>query len=344
MNKHWMRLMIVLLALGAVALMIHDFLRVDVGVGVFRTEPPVVMGTDTEVTVVTTRELAAEALSSAEVALRNVETRMSRHLEASALSRLNAAAAGQAVTLPVELMDLLRVSRELAEATQGAFDVTCLPIIDAWKQADKQGRRPSEDELAAAMALAGWEHFGLGDGTVTKDADGARIDLGGVAKGYGIDRAVWAMLEVGTSGGLVNVGGDVRGFGGRPGGEAWIVGIRSPFDESVLLRLAIRNAAVCTSGNYERHIEIDGKRYSHIVDPRTGRPAEMTPSVTVIAPTATLADAWATALSVLGADGLELIEKLDGVEAMLVLGTPDEYELKMTSGFEKYRVRKSSRD
>jgi len=300
-----------------------------------------VMGTETELIAVCVPArpgVIGEALRQAEAALRDVEVRMSAHLSAGELGRLNDAPPGEVVPLSAETMRVLRLAHAFAAQTDGAFDVTCRPLIETWKQAGRAKRLPTDEEIAAALARTGWRNFELLDGGVRKLVDGAGVDLGGIAKGFGIDRAVEAMRQAGATGGLVNVGGDVACFGRRQDGRAWRIAVQSPFDASAIALLELTDGAVCTSGNYQRFVEIDGKRYSHIMDPRTGRPAEMTPSVTVTAPTAVTADAWATALSVLGRAGLDRIPAGSGLEAMLVLGSPGDYRLHATAGLRRLLV------
>ena len=297
------------------------------------------MGTECELTVVFPSgksHLIEPTLQRAETALREVEVRMSTHIAAAELSRLNAARAGELVELSPATMEVLRTSRELATQTQGAFDVTCRPILQAWVRTRGTARLPTQEQLTEAKSQTGWEHFELVGSGVRKGIDGAGIDLGGITKGYAIDLAITAMMEAQGSGGLVNVGGDVRCFGARKDGGPWCIGIRNPFDNTLIGTLKIRDASVCTSGNYQRFIEIDGKRYSHIVDPRTALPAEMTPSVTTVAPTAAIADGWATALGVLGAEGLRLIPADSDIEAAIIIGTPQKYEIRVTEGFERF--------
>ena len=157
-----------------------------------------------------------------------------------------------------------------------------------------------------------------------------RVDLGGVAKGYGIDRAVAAMREAGVAGGLVDVGGDLRVFGKPPRGDRWEVMVRSPLTKGTIVTLKLTESAVCTSGSYFRFVKIGGRRFSHIIDPRSGQPAAGVASATVLAPDAATADGWATALSVLGQDGLELLPKQ--AEAMLVIGSKDAPRAVVTPG------------
>ena len=342
MKRRWGTIPISLLLFCAFAFMLSDAWSVRRrGLKSFRRQPLGVMGTECELIVVVPQsrtEKAGGILRAAEAALRNTEAHMSVYLVASELSRLNAAPAGQIVKLSPEMLQLLRKCRKLAGQTRGAFDVTCRPLFDVWAQAGKEGRLPTDEEIRHAKSLSGWQHIELLETGARKRIDGASIDLGGIAKGYAIDLAVRAMGEAGADGGLVNVGGDVACFGRNTDAVRWTVGVRSPFDETMTATLAIADAAVCTSGNYRRFVEIGHKRYSHIVDPRSGRPAEMTPSVTVIGPVAAEVDAWATALSVLGVEGLRLIPDSSGIEAMIVIGTAESYEIHISEGFDKFFV------
>jgi FAD:protein FMN transferase len=298
-----------------------------------------IMGTDTELTAVAAghqKTKALAALQKAEQALRDVEVKMSSWLEASELSQFNVAQAGQAAKLSETTLGLLRLSKQIAEQTDGAFDVTCRPILLTWAAAREAKQLPGDKDIALAISKCGWDKIRLQADSAIKTVDGACVDLGGIAKGFGIDQAAESLEKSGMLGAMVNVGGDVRCFGQRPNGGKWRIGVRSPFDgDPTFGIIEISSGSVCTSGNYERFFTIGDKRYSHIVDPRTGRPVDTAPSVTVVAPTATIADAWATALSVLGEAGLELINENSGIEAMLVIGGPKDYRLVMTPGFDK---------
>ena len=266
---------------------------------------------------------------------------MSAKLADSELSSFNASPAGKIVELSSPLMEVLRRAMEISARSDGAFDVTCRPVLQLWKQAGKAGRLPDETALRDALQRVGYTKIKLRETGAEKQTEGVSVDLGGIAKGYGIDRALEAIRDSGCEGGLVDVGGDIRCFGRSRSGRKWRIGIRNPFDprsEKMLAVAALDDGAVCTSGNYFRFTEIDGRRYSHIVDPRTGRPVDAAPSVTVVAPTAITADAWATALSVLGADGLARLEKEEGVEAMMIVGGAENAEVRMTPGMEKLLV------
>ncbi len=311
----------------------------------YASQPIGVMGTQCMLTVVVDSRVAVSArgsLLAGEDALRAIEARMSTYIELSELSRLNAAPAGEAVKLSPDTLAVLRLAKELHGRTGGAFDATCLPVFKLWARAGKVRRLPTDAEVAAARSAGGWDKIELLDGAARKTIDTAGIGLGGIAKGYAIDRAIEAMRAATCSGGLVDVGGDIRCFGLSPRGGLWRVAVRDPFgtgSDAFLGTLELTGLAVCTSGNYERYTEIGGKRYSHIIDPRTARPVDLAPSVTVVAPTAAVADGWATALSVLGPKGLDLLAPDSGIEAMIVVGGPEDYTVHQTPGFAKLLAR-----
>ncbi|MCE5277407.1 MAG: FAD:protein FMN transferase [Planctomycetaceae bacterium] len=301
-----------------------------------------IMGTVTEITATGDfgdEEAINQAMIDALKALRQVEALMSVYLSQSELSQFNAAPVGQVVPLSPEIMTLLRTAREMTRRSGGAFDPTCRPIVTLWKQCAQEKRLPTDEQIAAAMKKVGWDKISLQAGGAVKLAASDGVDLGGIAKGYAADQAAKAMQTHGVRGGLVNVGGNMRCFGQSKGGGPWHIGIRNPswhrgMDENAqtIGTLRLTGGAVSTSGNYERFVEIQGKRYSHIVDPRTGRPVDTYPSVTVIAADGAEADAWSTALSVLGPAGLALLESQEDTEAMIVTGTSQE-QIVTTSGF-----------
>jgi len=316
------------------------------GLKLYESEPYLVMGTNTQLKAVATRQqadAAGKALADAEAALRRVEALMSAWLESSELSVINGGGEGS-YPLSGELAEVLRASRAFYDQTGGAFDVTCRPIIELWKRAGEAGRLPTKQELAEARKSSNWDQITIkaGSDELVKARATACVDLGGIAKGYGIDKAVEAMMKATPAGGLVNVGGDIRCFGRPPGEPHWPVHVKNPFGDGMFATLAVRDAAVCTSGNYERYSQIGSERYSHIVDPREAggymalRASSTPASVTVIARTAMVADAWATALSVLGPSGMKLLKRRVGIEAMMVTGTPGNYNVLMTDGFKKF--------
>lgn len=302
----------------------------------FDRRPHGVMGTSCLLAVLAPAaesQRARQALDAAEAELRTVEAHLSTYIEASAISKLNRVGAHEEVPLSSISLEVLRAAREAAVCTEGAFDTTCRPLLLLWNEAGRRNRLPSDVELEAARALVGWAHFELSTTGARKKHAQAQQDLGGLGKGYAVDRAVEAMRAAGVQSGLVQVGGDTRVFGPGPGGRDWEIQLRHPFREGTFGTIRLRDTAVCTSGNYQRYVEIEGRHYSHIVDPRTGRPMDSTPSVTVIAPCCMTADIWATAMSVLGPDGLEERCRRAVVHAMLVTGEPGRATVHQSEGF-----------
>ncbi len=273
---------------------------------------------------------AEAALEQAESTIRSVETAMSVWLAESEISRFNSAEADREISLSRESRLVLQAARRATIWTEGAFDVTCRPLIELWRRAGEEGHLPTEEGISAARARSRWEAIEITKAGAVKRLAGAQVDLGGIAKGFAIDRAALGLRESGVSGGLVDIGGDLMCFGIPPEGDLWTVDVKNPFGKEPVGRLKIRCGAVCTSGDYARFSEIEGERYSHIIDPRTGWPADAATAVTVAASTALMADIWATALAVLGPEGLELLP--DNVEALLVLGNLEDHRLIATAG------------
>ncbi|OHB73177.1 MAG: hypothetical protein A2V70_09155 [Planctomycetes bacterium RBG_13_63_9] len=292
------------------------------------------MGTDCVLAAVVPRcerACTEEVLRRAEAAIRGIEACMSTWLDDSELGRLNAAAAGEEVPLSPQSLAVLQIAQEAHRQTCGTFDVTCRPLVELWRRAGKRGLAPTESEIAEARAASNWGLVEWTDGGAVKRSATARVDLGGIAKGYAIDRAADVLREAGCRGGLVDVGGDLACFGKPADGETWPVDVKDPSGPGHLARVRLLGGAVCTSGSYARFTEIAGRRYSHIIDPRTGRPADAVLSATTVAPTAVVADVWATALSVLGAEGLVLLP--EGVEAMVVQRAGNDSRILCTPGF-----------
>lgn len=335
MARRWTRIGVVA-AVAAVTGAAVWVTRHDPRLVAVAASPARVMGTScTLVAVVPVRrqEAGLRALGEAEAALRRTEARMSAHLERSELSRLNAAAAGTPVPLSADTLAVLAAARRLHGETEGAFDATCRPLVELWREAGRTGRLPEPPALLRARGRSRWDLFELRQGDAVKRDGAARLDLGGIAKGWGVDRAMEEIQRAGVRGAMVEVGGDLRVAGTRPDLTPWEVDVRHPFRDGVLATLRLTAGAVATSGDYARFVAIGGRRYSHIVDPHTGWPVDGVPSVTVVAADALTADAWATALSVLGPRGLAKLERSAGIHAMLVTGSPEHCAVHTTAGF-----------
>ncbi len=303
----------------------------------FEATPARVMGTSCRLLAVVGRgegeeRRARAALADAEAALRGVEARMSTRIDSSPLSRVNQAGAGERVLLPSDVLEVIAAARAAHRETMGAFDATCAPLIALWREAGELGQVPDAAAIARARAASRMDDFASQHDSVTKARASARLDLGGIAKGFGIDAATDAMQRAGVLGGFVDVGGDLRVFGTPPSSERWLVAVRDPHDlGATLVTIELDEGAVCTSGDYHRFVEIEGRKLSHIIDPRSGWPVATIHSATVRGRSAMTADAWATALSVLGEEGLALLP--EGLEAMLVRGDGGALQTTMSSGF-----------
>jgi thiamine biosynthesis lipoprotein len=246
------------------------------------------------------RRATTEALDEVD----RVERLLSHYRASSPLSRLNREAASGPVAVDPELAGVLDACLRWSRASDGAFDVTVGPLMRAWGFFRDEGRVPDEPELARARARVGYRHVVLDReaGTVRFDRAGVELDLGGIGKGYAVDRVVELLRRLGVASALVNLGGSsVYGLGAPPGGEAWEVGIQDPADPGrTAVSVTLRDRALSVSGGYARSFEKDGVTYSHVMDPRTGRPVEGVLSVAVLSPSATDGDALDDVLFVQG--------------------------------------------
>jgi thiamine biosynthesis lipoprotein len=260
--------------------------------------------------------------------LARIDGLMSTYKAESELSRFNRFASRQAFVVSAETLEVFRAARQVSELTGGAFDVTVAPLVDAWGfgAAPRAPAPPSESELARLGEQVGYRLVEIDPAarTLRKANPAVRCDLSAIAKGYAVDQVASALLEAGRDSFLVEVGGDLRGRGRRADGAAWQVAIERPQDlaRSLFRVVALADRALATSGDYRNFYEQDGKRYSHLIDPRSGRPiAHAVASVSVAHANATWADALATGLAVLGPEqGLALAES-KGLAALFILHT-----------------------
>lgn len=306
-----------------------------------------VMGTFARVVAVAKNPATGKKCVEAGLAeIRKVDELMSDYKEDSEINRVNKNAAQRAVQVSESTYEVLKKSIEFSQLTDGAFDITVGPLVDIFHKTQKEHIAPTQEQIEKAKAKVGFEKLILDDKnrTIRFAVEGMRIDLGGIAKGYAVDKAIEAAGRCGAVGVMVDIGGDVRCFGVPPEGrDEWRIGLQDPNSAvegmsggGLVLTLEVTNAAVATSGDYQQFALIDGKRYSHIMNRKTGTSVEGLSSVTIIADNATDADALATSVSVMGPEkGLALIEKLPNVEAILMTSPPNPEILK-TSGAGKY--------
>jgi thiamine biosynthesis lipoprotein len=248
-----------------------------------------------------------------------IDRLMSHYKPDSALSRINRDAAQHPVIVEPELFDFLAEAMRYSRESDGAFDITVGPLMKAWGFFRDDGHVPGDEALAAARARVGASHVRLDpvDRSVRFDVAGVELDLGGIAKGYAVDRAVHVLRDRGVSAALVSAGGSSSyGLGGPPGADAWPVDIQDPRGSSkTTMTVHLRDRALSVAGTSEKFFERDGVRYAHIMDPRTGRPVQGMLSVVVLTSTATAGDALDDAFFVLGVEGSRrLIERLTDTE------------------------------
>ena len=263
--------------------------------------------------------------SALQAAVDEVDGQMSTWKPDSDLMRLNAAPIGEWIAVPARLLEVLRLGLEIGRASGGAFDIGMGDAVMAWgfgpeaaapdgiRTAMAASRRPAHDVLEI-------------NGEHVRKAAPIALDLNGIAKGYGVDRLAEILRNQGISDGLVGIDGEMRAMGLRPDGEAWTIAVEAPDAERRTPHsiLALQDAAVATSGDYRHWVEVQGRRLSHTMDPRRGAPLISSPaSVTVVARTCAEADAWATALMVLGPDKGAALARRSGLDALFLLRDDD---------------------
>ncbi|MDP5187970.1 MAG: FAD:protein FMN transferase [Alishewanella sp.] len=254
---------------------------------------------------------------------------MSPYLESSELSLLNRDASQQAVTISAEFYQLLQQAEQLAELSAGAFDISFASVGFSYDY--RQHVKPSVEDLAAQRSLINYRHIQLlANNQVRFAKAGVKIDLGGIAKGYAVERSIALLAQAGIQHALVTAGGDTRLLGDKRG-RPWLVAIKHPRkSDDIVAQLPLINSAISTSGDYERFFIEDGVRYHHILDPKSGTSPSGLMSVTVLGPDTTRTDALSTTLFVLGLErGMALIEQQADYEAIFI---SSEHQLYFSSG------------
>ena len=277
------------------------------------------MGTLVQVTIpgaeATAKAVAEDIFSE----LKRVEDLTSFH-KPSGLTKINDQSGNGPIKADSELLSLIGESLRFAKETQGAFDPTVGPLTRLWNFSAGDPRLPSGSEITAALAKIGWRRVTVDStaGTITLPDPGMALDLGGIAKGYALQRAAAIIRKRGISAALVNAGGDVLVVGEREPGKPWRIGVQDPRNERSMVAVAnLKDCVVQTSGDYERCFIADGKRYHHILNPATGYPADGLQSVTVVAPTGM--STVTAGIFVLGVEeGLKYIESMPNVHGFLI--------------------------
>src|SRR5450755_355170 len=261
-----------------------------------------------------------EAIDAVLDEMRHIDDSMSTYKPTSEVSQVNAKAADGPMKISKELFDLLMTAKEYSVITDGAFDITYASV--GYMYDFRKHVRPSEEQIAKALPAVNFRHVILDpkNQTVQFSQKGVRIDLGGIAKGYSVDKGIEVLQSFGFTRAYVSAGGDSRIIGDRFG-KPWMVGIRDPRkgEGSVITKIPLADAAISTSGDYERFFEENGVRYHHIIDPHTGHSASKVRSATVIGPNATRTDGLSKTAFVLGPEkAMEIYNRIDDIDAIIV--------------------------
>lgn len=281
------------------------------------------MGSRFEITVVSENEAKAnEEIDLAISEISRIEKLISSWDPNSQTSKINKNAGIKPVKVSAELFDLIKRAKSISELTDGAFDISYASMDALWKFDGSMTKMPSEEKIKASVAKIGYKNIVLDpkDQSVFLKITGMKIGFGAIGKGYAADKAKELLMKKGVVAGIINASGDMNTWGQQPDGSEWKVAITNPLNKNnAFALLPIDNEAVVTSGNYEKYVIFNGKRYTHIIDPRTGYPATGIVSATVFAPRAELADALATSVFVMGKDvGIDRINQLPDIECILI--------------------------
>ena len=255
----------------------------------------------------------------------------------SELSRFNARAGGESVELGPELLELVRDAHAVTLASAGAFDISVGPLVGLWRRCEGQGRLPTDAESADALAHSGARHLELDleHGRARFDRTGCALDLGAIGKGYALERAAALLVEHGVRSALLDFGGQILALGAPPDANGWRVRLCDPRPpegaEAEVLEIVLKDESISTSADTERALLIAGQRYSHHVDPRSGRPVEGMLAVFVVNSRARDADAWSTALFVLGVERGTALASERGLTALLIGADGREHATKTMS-------------
>lgn len=271
--------------------------------------------------VLVTDDNGEELLDAAIEEVKRIEYLLTEFSETSQTALLNKNAGIEAVTVDREVYDIIKRSKQISAITQGAFDITSGLLKKMYNFKGQQFSLPSEDQLNNALKRVGYKNINLLDGhRVFLSQPNMHIGFGAIGKGYAADKVKELLITRGVTSGVINASGDLTAWGTRADGKPWRVGIANPNDpEKTVAWLPIINSSVATSGDYEQYFEVNGERYSHSIDPKTGKPVKGIKSVTVVSPSAELSDALATAVTIMGREvGVHFIEQLPNTHCLVV--------------------------
>ncbi len=281
------------------------------------------MGCHYDITVIAANE--AEGNRFIDIAANEVtriEKLISEWDSTTQISHVNFYAGIRPVKVNKEVFDLIVRSNKISQLTDGAFDISWAGMNQIWKFDGSMKRLPTEEEVAKAVSTVGYKNIVLNarDTTVFLRLKGMRLGFGGIGKGYGADKGAELLKSMGVTGGIMNASGDITAWGNQPDGKPWMIGITNPFNkEKIFSWFPYFGKSIGTSGNYENFVMFNGKRYTHIIDPRTGWPVQGIASVTIFGPNAELSTALTKAIFVMGKDvGINLLKQIKDIEFVVV--------------------------
>lgn len=282
------------------------------------------MGNRFEITVVNEDKHTAEQYIDAAIdEIKRIEKLLTTFSENSQTNQINAAAGKNPVKVDREVFDIIYRANKIAALTQGAFDITYGSIDKRfWNFDTTMTALPDRDSAKQAVRFIDYKKVILDEKncTVFLQEEGMRIGFGGIGKGYAAERAKYILQQLGVQSGIINAAGDLTAWGRQPDGDAWTIGIADPDSiDKPFSFFDINNMAVATSGNYEKYVMIDDKKYSHTINPKTGYPVKGIKSVTIICPNAEIADAMTTPVIIMGIDaGLNMINQMKGIACIII--------------------------
>lgn len=284
---------------------------------------------DTVMTLKACGENAESALEEAEQEIIRLDNTLRRKSSDSEIYRINTEKKAE---VSEDTAELIRDALDICSLTDGAFDISIAPVMDLWGFYTKDFRVPSDNELSQELERVDYRNISVDGNRVFAD-NGSQIDLGGIAKGFLSGRIIEIFKSNGVESGIISLGGNVQTFGIKPDGSAWKVAVQNPDDSAYIGTVAVSDKAVITSGGYQRFFEQDGVVYHHIIDPKTGCPAESgVKSVSVVSDNGTLADGLSTALFIMGLEkGTEYWKTHDGFDVIFVT---DDNRICITQGLE----------
>lgn len=331
--KTWNLPVLLALTIGTILIILHNQEKKQD----FQTEEGLVFGT----TFHAKYQYDINLHDSIMAELNKVDASLSMFNPRSTIARINN---GEDTKVDAMILDVWQLSCKISEASDGAFDPTCGPLVNAWGFGFREKKLPDSLQVDSLKQLVGWQKVKLQNGKITKENPNVTLDFSAIAKGYGVDAVANLFRRKGIHNFMIEIGGEIVANGNNPKGEIWRIGINKPDDDSTSTNNAIQNVielnnnAVATSGNYRNFYIQNGRKISHTIDPRTGYPTQQDIlSSTVVAPTCAMADGFATSFMVLGLDRAKaLLEKNPQLEAYFIYSDEEgNFQTWFTKGFER---------